>query len=124
MKLLLGSLLAFMMLSAPAAQAWTEVANEMIFADQPIFRQVSLRKGKVEYQEIMIQVMNSNGARIQRAEVVTDKGWSKPVWRLEGDYSFGMQRSDVFQKDKIRYFRTYLTTLRPGEPVRLRVMMR
>ena len=124
MKVLLGSLLALAMFSAPAAQAWTEVANEMIFADQPTFQQVFLRKSKAEYQEVMVQIMNPNGARIQRAEIITEQGWSKPVWRLEGDYRFGMQRTDVFQKAKVNIFRTYLTTLRQGEPVRLRVMMR
>ncbi|AFY02944.1 hypothetical protein [Bdellovibrio bacteriovorus] len=124
MKAFFGSIATVLLLAAPAAQAWTEVAYETIFANQPTFQQIILRNSKAEYQEVMVQVMNPNGARIQRAEIITEQGWSKPVWRLEGDYRFGMQRSDVFQKAKIRYFRTYLTTLRPGEPVRLRVMMR
>lgn len=107
-----------------SAHAWTEVAYETIFADYPVYQQIVLRKSKVEYQEIMIQVMNPGGARIQRAEVITENGWSLPAWRLEGDYRFGMQQIDMFQKSKVRYVRMYLSTLRPREPVRLRVMMR
>ena len=120
----LSAAFLFTLAFVSSAQAWTEVANETLFADDPAYQQISLRKSKLEYQEIMIQVLNTGGARIQRAEVVTESGWSLPAWRLEGDYRFGTQQSDMFPKSKVRYVRMYLSTLRPREPVRLRVMMR
>lgn len=125
MKSIFLSFLSLMMVAAASpALAWTEVAYETVFADAPTFQQIVLRKSNTPYREVMIQVMNPSGARIQRAEVITQSGWSRPAWMLEGDYRFGMQRTAAFEPANMRFVRMYLVSLRRGEPVRLRILMR
>lgn len=117
MTVLLTSLNSF------AAGPWQEVVNDVVFADAPTFREFFVRSNKEEFQQIRFQVMSS-GARIQRFEVVATNGISYPVWRLEGQYGFGMTNEDIFRPAKIRSARMFVQTLQPGEPVRFRILMR
>lgn len=125
MKKIIFTLMTVCMVAfdASAQEAWREVANEMIFAEQPTYRNILLRNNKPEFSEVRVQVMSS-GARIQRAEIVTDRGMSLPAWNLEGDYGSGMERIDLFQKSKVRAVRMYVTTLQPNEIVRVQIYMR
>lgn len=122
-RLFVLSVFAVWTCKAQAIGPWKEVVNEVVLTEATTFRDIRLKNNKTEFEEIRMQILNS-GAFIQRAEVVGDNLMSLPAWRVEGDYYFGIARYDTFPKTKVRSVRLYITTLKPGEPVRMLVHMR
>ncbi|WII73102.1 hypothetical protein QJS83_04350 [Bdellovibrio sp. 22V] len=112
-----------LMLFGVNAHAWEEVAYEIIYAEDTTYRDISLRNSsEKEYSEVKVQFM-SEGVRLQRVELITDRMRSIPVWHLEGDYKYGDVATDTFEKTKIRAMRFYVTTLEPLDSVRLVVFL-
>jgi|GEM_PF-2030042 len=109
--------------ASAATGPWVEVANEVVLADNTTFRDIRLKNNKTEFEEVRVQILTT-GARLQRTEIVGDNMMSLPAWRLEGEYTLGVARYDLFQKSKVRSVRMYITTMQPTKPVRLTIHMR
>lgn len=125
MTKLVSSFFIFVFLSfTSAAQAWTEVANEMIFADGMVNHRILFKDKAVQYQDVMLQVLSPQGARIYNAVVTTRESGQHFVSRLDGDYAYGIQKVDRFSRGNVRELSFFIASLQSGHPVRLRVMMR
>ncbi|WP_373998051.1 hypothetical protein [Bdellovibrio bacteriovorus] len=111
-----------LVLATSSALAWHQVAQTTVFADHSPFQQIMLRPipGKPTTTHLRLQILNPSGARLQRVELISDRGLF-PLFALQGDYRYGMERLTAHPAAQGRTLRLELQSLRRGEPVTVSV---